>query len=79
MSSPIMAAWTHAIATPKSREAQFYMPGTFEAEMKQLVVILNCRNTTVHIPNKVGTRPFQRPGTLEEEVLIDLPMSFFPF
>lgn len=24
-----------------------------DAEMKQLVVILNCRNTTVHIPNKV--------------------------
>lgn len=23
-----------------------------EAEMKQLVVILNCRNTTVHVPNK---------------------------
>jgi len=24
-----------------------------DAEMKQLVVILNCRNTTVHVPNKV--------------------------
>lgn len=52
-------------------------PWTFEAEMKQLVVILNCRNTTVHIPNKVGTWP----DALEEEFpwISYHFYSFFPF